>query len=172
MSIQDRGKAATMSSSLRRSVLKPIPHVLGDRLGETLARVFSGSLKNQILGAVTDKFLELLLEGMDLAFCLSSSYRRNIDNFRARYAFRTADDMVGASALFADGNMIVLMKAADDWDTRVTFKDAAAFRRFIFSKDQDILDSLLRNEVEVDGNLNLLYKFGFMARDLARRLGV
>ena len=54
----------------------------------------------------------------------------------------------------------------------VTFKDSAAMRRFLFSKDQDILASLLANEVEVDGNLNYIYKLGFMARDLTRRLGI
>ena len=43
---------------------------------------------------------------------------------------------------------------------------------FLFSRDQDILDSLLANDVELDGNLNYIYKFGFMARDLGRRLGV
>jgi hypothetical protein len=161
-----------MASTLKRVALKPIPHVLGDNVGEKLARAFAGSLKDEISGAVTDKFLELLLGGMDLAFCLSKSYRKNIQDFRARYAFATADGAVGASAAFEGGNMSVLTKAVDDWNTRVTFKNAAALRRFIFSKDQDILDSLLRNEVEVDGNLNLLYKFGFMARDLARRLGV
>jgi hypothetical protein len=30
----------------------------------------------------------------------------------------------------------------------------------------------LANEVAVDGNLNYIYKFGFMARDLVHRLGV
>jgi hypothetical protein len=163
---------SNMASTLKRLALKPISHVLSDKLGGRVTRVFSGSLRDQICGAVTDRFLELLLGGMDLAFCLSSSYRKNIQDFRATYAFRTEDGLVSASAALARGNMVVLKKATDDWDTRVTFKDAAALRRFIFSKDQDILDSLLRNEVEVDGNLNLLYKFGFMARDLARRLGV
>ena len=42
----------------------------------------------------------------------------------------------------------------------------------MFSRDQDILNSLLANDVEVDGNLNYVYKFGFMARDLGHRLGV
>jgi hypothetical protein len=44
-------------------------------------------------------------------------------------------------------------------------------RAFLLSKNQDILDSVLANTVEVDGNLNYIYKFGFMVRDLIRRLG-
>lgn len=158
--------------SLKRAVLKPIPHVLGDRAGEGLARVLSGSLKEQLCGAATNAFLELLLGGMDLAFCLSRGYRKNIENFTANYSFLTADGLIAASAAFAGGDMRISKAALGDWDVRVTFKDVGAFQRFIFSKDQDILDSLLLNEVETDGNLNLLYKFGFLARDLARRLGV
>jgi hypothetical protein len=161
-----------MASTLKRVALKPVARVLGDHLGEKLARVYCGSLRDQILGVATDRFVVLLLDGMDVAFCLSTSYRKNIEDFRATYAFRTQDGFVRASAAFADGNMRVLEKATPHWDTLVTFQNAAALRRFLFSKDQDILNSLLANEVEVDGNLNLLYKFGFMARDLMRRLGV
>jgi hypothetical protein len=54
----------------------------------------------------------------------------------------------------------------------VTFKDSAALLRFLFSHDQDILDSLLSNDVAVDGNVNYIYKFAFMARDLIGRLNL
>ncbi len=134
--------------------------------------LWSDRLKKELLGDVTDEFLELLLKGMDLAFFLSRSYRNNIEGFKGRYLFRTADNRVAASAIFNDSDMKVRDNSIDNWDARVTFKDATALRRFIFSKDQDILNSLLANEVEVDGNLNYIYKFGFMARDLGRRLGV
>ncbi len=134
--------------------------------------LWSNSLKKAILGEVTDEFLELLLKGMDLAFFFSGSYRKNIKGFKGRYLFLTSDNLVAASAVFEDSDMKVLEDAIDDWDVRVTFKDAASLRAFIFSKDQDILNSLLENRVEVDGNLNYIYKFGFMARDLGRRLGV
>ncbi len=79
---------------------------------------------------------------------------------------------MAAAATFKDGDMKVHEEAVDDWNVCITFKDAAALNAFIFSRDQDILDSLLANDVEVDGNLNYVYKFGFMARDLGRRLGV
>ena len=60
----------------------------------------------------------------------------------------------------------------DDWNVRVTFKNPAALRDFLFSQNQDILDSILANTVEVDGNLNYIYKFGFMARDIRKRIGL
>jgi len=59
-----------------------------------------------------------------------------------------------------------------DWNVRVTFRNAEGLRAFLLSKNQDILDSILRNDVEVDGNLNYIYKLGFMARELTRRLGL
>ena len=75
------------------------------------------------------------------------------------------------SVVFDGRKMTVLKNAIDRWDVRVTFKDVQAFWNFIFSRDQDILNLVLANEVEIDGNLNYIYKFGFLARDLAHRLG-
>lgn len=161
-----------MATRLKRTVLRPIPYFFSDRAGLFITKVWSKGLIEELMGKVTDKFLELLFYGMDLAFCLSKGYRRNIKDFEGRYLFRTADKTVAASATFKDGNMEVHEGPIEDWDVRITFKDASALRAFIFSRNQDILDSLLKNEVEIDGNLNYIYKFGFMARDLGRRLGV
>jgi hypothetical protein len=132
----------------------------------------SKPLIEQLCGSATDALVGLLLRGMDLAFCLSRAYRRNIKNFEGRYLFTTTDGSVVESATFTDSNMHVQHDGIRDWDVKVTFKDAPALKAFLFSQDQDILDSVLRNDVEVEGNLNYIYKFGFMARDLMRRLGV
>jgi hypothetical protein len=135
-------------------------------------------LRAQLSGVATDKFLELLLKGMDFAFSVDSAfwlfrgYQQNIKDFRGRYVFNTRDDRVAASAVFQDGDMMVHEEALDHWDVKVTFENTQALRDFLFSRDQDIVNSLLKNEVEVDGNLNYIYKFGFMARDLGHRLGV
>lgn len=161
-----------MASILKRSLLRPIPYLFSDRIGNAAVKLFSKKLIQEFQETATDKFLELLLGAMDLSFCLSRSYRRNIKNFKGRYVFRTADNVVAAAATFANANMKVHEKDIDKWNVRITFKDAPALQAFLFSKNQDILDSLLRNEVEVDGNLNYIHKFGFMARDLMRRLGV
>jgi len=161
-----------MLRRITRALLRPIPYVFTDRGGLLLTSVGTRSLKEQLRGKVTDTFLELLLRGMDLAFTLMRGFRRNIANFDGRYLFITSDGLVATAATFGNGNMSVKPDSIDDWDVRVTFKDASALQRFFFSRNQDVLDSILRNEVEVDGNLNLIYKFAFMARDLSRRLGV
>lgn len=159
-----------MASTFTKTVLSPVK-LMPDSVGHFFADFFTRNLQKQLLGEATDKFLEGLLDGMDTAFFLSRGYRRNIEGFEGKYLFRTADNTVAVSALFKDGDMQVKDEAVDDWDVKITFEDAPALLKFLFSKNQDILNSILANEVEVDGNLNYIYKFGFMARDLAKRVG-
>ena len=148
--------------------------------GFAVVRSFCRKLLNELPGEATDKFLELLLDGMDLAFLVLPGYSKNIEGFEGRYLFKTRETeggrpVVDAAVLFENGDMKVDREPEDDpdqWDVRVTFKDADALRAFMFSRDQDILKSLLNNDVELDGNLNYIYRFGFMARDLAHRFGV
>lgn len=165
--------ASKIKRKIKQNLLGTILYFLSDRAGHFITRLRSKGLIEELSGKVTDKFLESLLSGMDLAFSLSKGYRKNIRNFEGRYLFRTADNVVAAAATFEHGDMQVDPEGAiDDWDVRVTFKDWTTLRDFLFSGDQDILDSLLENKVEVDGNPNYIFKFGFMARDLGRRLGV
>jgi hypothetical protein len=161
-----------MGFRLKRTALIPFSHLFPNRVGAFATKRWSKDLIKALLGEATDDFLELLLEAMDLAFYLSKSYRKNIEDFEGRYLFRSADGLVEASATFKNGNMRVHKEAVPDWDVRITFGDSAALRAFIFSRDHDIVNSILKNDVETDGNLNCLFKFGFMARDLSRRLGV
>ncbi len=161
-----------MSTKLKHIVLRPIPYLFPNTIGNFITRLFLRKLRKELVGKATDIFLELLLRGMDLAFSLSKGYRKNIKDFEGRYLFTTADDVVAAAATFEHGDMEVHKEAIDDWDVRIAFKDAGALNAFLFSRDQDILNSLLANDVELDGNLNYIYKFVFMARDLGRRLGV
>jgi hypothetical protein len=143
-----------------------------DHLAPVLRAVLPAPLVRQLEGEITDEFLELLLHGMKLAFTLSADYRRNLRGFRGTYVFRTADGSVAVSARFADGEMHVDGGALPEWDVRVTFVSPQALWSFLLSKDQDILNSILRDEVDVEGNLNYVYKLGYMARELVRRLGI
>lgn len=135
-----------------------------------LLDIWAKKLFEDMENDITEEFLELLLRVMqlDLRFC--DDYRKNIDGFKGKYLFKTADNTVITTASFNDGRMNVGDNEITDWNAKITFKNSAALRKFLFSKNQDILDSLLANTVEVDGNLNYIYKFGFLARDLRRRL--
>ncbi len=161
-----------MASIFRRGFWRPITWIMSDKRVEALVEKGTRELKKQLTEETTDDFLELLLKGMDLSFCLSSDYRRNLKDFKGRYLFRTSTGGVTVGAVFKKGNMKVRKKGIDDWDIKVEFTDADALNTFLFSKSQDILDSLLDNTVQVDGNVNFIFKFGFMAKDLGHRLGV
>jgi hypothetical protein len=158
-------------ASLKRASLRLASRVLPEGANRRLTRARLKTLGDELEGKVTDKFLETLLGGMDVAFALSKSYRKNIEGYEGRLLFLTADHAVAAAAIFSGGDMRVSREAIEDWDVRITFKDADALNAFLFSKDQDIINSILANEVSVDGNLNHVYRFGFLARDLARGLG-
>jgi hypothetical protein len=135
---------------------------------------------------IADWTLENLLKAMSLAFQVSNAfpavllglqgYHANIEGFDAVYAFATDDGDVQASAIFKGGEMTIETTTPDQWDPpqrrdiRVNFKDVDALWKLLFSGGEDIIDSVLANDVQVYGNLNYLFKFGFMAKDLKGRL--
>jgi len=161
-----------MATTIKKLALRAFSGVFPEGARNSLHRRLCRPLVEQFYGKVTDEFLELLLRGMELSFCLLKGYRENIKGFKGTYVFTTEDGQVGCSAVFADGDLDVETKPRSPYEARVTFTDAKALWRFLLSQNQDILNSILANDVDVDGNLNYIYKFGFLARDLQHRLGV
>ena len=154
--------------SILRFLLWPIPNSWANRILRWVTK-----LAKSFYTADADVFIELLLHGMSWAFVLCRSYRRsNLRNFSARYVFETEDGKVHSTADFAGGAMNVQPHAAGNATACVTFRSVDALRGFLFSGNQDILIPILSNDVLVGGNLNYIYRFGFMARDLARRLNI
>jgi hypothetical protein len=141
-------------------------------------------LLDSLSGNIADWGLETFLNVMKLSFDASrisiillvrpglKGFDSNLKGFSGGYAFGTKDGGVQASAVFNGGKMQVLEDEAPDWDVKVLFKDVGAFWKFVFSGGNDILEAILENDVEVYGNLNYLYKFGFMAKDLRSRLNL
>lgn len=162
-----------MASVWRRFILRPISNIFKGA-DAFFTKIRAWGLKKQVLGTATDKMIELLLRGMDLFFYLTpdDDFRRNLENFDGRYYFKTEDETIMVSATFSNGDMHVHGGAINDWDVMVTFKNGEALRNYIFSEKQDIFESISENAVEVDGNLNHIFKFGFMVQDLTRRLGI
>jgi hypothetical protein len=134
---------------------------------ETMRKSLTG-----LTGGLADWTLEGLLHGMQLGFGLPTDFRDNIKGFQGVYVFGSKDGSVAASAVFDHETMDVLEEALDNWDIKIVFKDERAFWKLIFSGGDDVLGAILENDVEVYGNLNYLYKFGYMAKDLVGRLGV
>jgi hypothetical protein len=115
---------------------------------------------------VTEEFLELLLNAMRISYIFNEDFRKNIEGFEGRYLFKSRDGKITIAAVFENGRMKVKEKEMSDTDITVSFRSAKALREFIFSPKPDILGSILRQDVVVDGNFNYMYKFAYMAKHL------
>ncbi len=115
---------------------------------------------------LTEGFLELLLETMRLAFLFDPHFRRNIEGFQGSYQFRSQDGDMAVGASFAGGQLHVRHGAVADPTLTVSFRDEKALMGFVLAPKPDILGAMLRQDVVLQGNLNYLYKFAYMAKRL------
>ncbi len=115
---------------------------------------------------IMDDFLELLLKIIRLVLYVDLNYQRNIVAFKARYAFKSADRKIVASAVFKDNKMIIKKNEIKDTNVTVIFKDGKALWEFLMAEDPDVFSFVLENKLSYDGNLNYLMKFGYMAKHL------
>lgn len=114
-----------------------------------------------------EKFLTLILKLMSLAFKLDKDYRKNIEGFTGKYQFRTRDNSVLTAVTFTGKDMKVKKdRTIPDPDITVVFKDSSAVMDYLLAGDRDILDLVLNNKVVLNGNMNYLMKFGYMANHL------
>lgn len=154
-------KAPSAGSAADRLAALAIP--TPDRLIlAPLMKKFTDAIESE----TAEEVLQLLLNLMKAALAMVPEYRRNIKNFSGSYLFRSRDNTVTVSAIFAGGTMEVREQAIDSPNITVTFANGKALMRFLLTPKPDILGSMLRQEVVLDGNLNYLYKFAFMAKRL------
>ena len=125
-------------------------------------RTFIKSLRDEAL----DLSLELLLGFMRLYLIVNASFRKNIENFEARYSFKSTDGRIDAGIIFSGSKMRVVRHAIDNANVAVVFKDGLALKNFLFAPEPDIIGAILNNEVSYTGNLNYLSKFAYMAKHL------
>jgi hypothetical protein len=120
---------------------------------------------NGDLDLATDKALGLLLNGMKWFYVLDPS---NIRGFTGRYIVRTRDGTIAATAAFVNGHLDVWDHAQPPAQATVIFSDGQTFRSFLFN--EDILQGLLHNDITVEGNMNYVFRFGFLVQDLKHKL--
>lgn len=125
-------------------------------------RRFFHSLESRFAG----ELLEELLRFMKLIFLTNGNFRRNIEGFEGRYLFKDREGKIAVAAIFRKNRMRVRKKEIDDPHVTVIFRDGKALMNYLFSPKPDILGSLLRQDVTIDGNLNYLYKFAYMANHM------
>lgn len=134
--------------------------------GNAVLDALMGRFQTCIESGIADTFLETLLRLMSLALLFDHDFRRNIEGFSGRYLFMSKDGGVTAGAVFADSHLEILSGAVANPDITILFKDGRALMDYLLTPKPDILDSMLRQEVSLNGNLNYLYKFAYMARRL------
>ena len=124
------------------------------------------SFTNCLTSEAAEEFLQILLNLMSVVFIFNHDYRKNINGFNGRYQFKSKDGCITMAALFGDDKLEVREEDIPDPDITVLFKDGKALMGYLLTPKPDILGSMLRQEVSLDGNLNYLYKFAYMAKRL------
>ena len=123
-------------------------------------------LIRSIESEMAEDFLSLLLKLMGITFIFFKDFRKNITGFNGKYLFKSRDNGITVSAIFENGKMKVQETIPFEPDITVIFKNAKTLRDFLLSPKQDILGSMLRQDITINGNLNYLYKFAYMAKHL------
>jgi formate C-acetyltransferase len=136
-----------------------------------------------LLGGAAGLVLDGLLDWMRLKL-LNPSFKGLLGDFDGMLLFETRHNSVRNYVRFHNGGMETHEKAAGKPNVTITFSDGHALVNFLFSPLRgylndvihdgkpdyphsfDILTGMLRNEIAVDGNLNYLYRFGFLANHL------
>jgi len=71
---------------------------------------------------------------MKLKFMFDPSYRKNIENFKGRYQFRSRDGRITVLVELDNGKMDIKETLSEDVDVTVIFKDGRSYEFFAFSK--------------------------------------
>ncbi len=143
-----------------------LENIIGKLALEKAGEKFLNALEDE----AAETFLEMLLLFMRLKFMFDPSYRRNIENFKGRYQFKSRDNKITVLVEFDNGKMDIKETLSEDVDVTVIFKDGRSLMNFLLSQNRDVLRGLLNNEITVNGNLNYIYKFAFMANHLQLEL--
>ncbi|OPY90501.1 MAG: hypothetical protein A4E72_00614 [Syntrophus sp. PtaU1.Bin208] len=131
--------------------------------------ILQGALKqfsDCLTSEFAEDFLQLLLGLMSIVLLLNPGFRKNIEGFNGRYQFKSRDGCINVAALFEDDHLKVRKGSIPNPNITVYFKDGKALMNYLLTPKPDILGSILRQEVSLDGNFNYLCKFAFMAKRL------
>ncbi len=150
---------------------------LARRLGTPATDTLQAVLNDEQRRELADKVVRLLLYAMSVVTVLKPGFKdANLPpDFKAKLVFKTrrTDHPVECSAMFEDGLMQERRGSVANPDATIVFKDGLSLFNYVFfSKDHDVVNLLLENQVEIDGNLSVVYKFMYMVRNLIRPLGL
>jgi hypothetical protein len=162
----------------RHGLLLLVPHFVPAKLGAGVAKHLPRTVGESVENMWTEWFLKLFLWAFGLSFRLFPDLRKNIEDFEGTYVFKTRNGSVRESAIFKSGaNGGPLMTRKDepvpDPNVTIVFKNADVLKRYLFSlADQEILQLILENDVQLDGNWNYVCKLLYMIRALRSTVGL
>jgi hypothetical protein len=131
---------------------------------ETWGQKFLHALENE----AAEPVLLGLCFALKLKCAVDHDFRRNIDRFYGQYQFISKTGHLKVVLEFDHGQVRFREGLGDKPNATIFFKDGASLVRFIIARKKDILQAMLRNELEAKGNLNYIFKLGFMANHLDR----
>jgi hypothetical protein len=124
----------------------------------------------QLISRYGDTLFTGLLHLMGLAYASDPALRQHLAGFEGRYRFRIEDRDFLLSAHFSESGIRLRPGDAGETDVAIAFKDAGALVDFLLSPNPDILDAVLKQDLSVEGNLNYLFKFAYMAKRLQQMM--
>jgi hypothetical protein len=143
---------------------------------EVVERRFLNRLKEE----VAEEFLEGLLQLLRISCHLEGTLRRSIRDFHGRIEFRSENNQIRVLADFNKGRLEERELDPEEElhppaNASVVFKNPEALKNFLLPKGglqgrRDVLQSILKNEVRLEGNFNYIYRFGFLATHLQLKL--
>ena len=127
-----------------------------------------------------EEFLEGLLQLLKISSHVDGYLRRSMKDFNGRIEFKSKNNEIRVLADFKNGCLDERELDPEEElrppaHASIVFKDAAAVKNFLLPKGglkgrRDVLRSLLKNEVNLEGNFNYIYRFGFLATHLQLQL--
>jgi hypothetical protein len=136
-------------------------------------RLVRRKLENQVKEEVTEEFLKILLQFLRFSCLLDDYLCRSIKDFKGSIELRSEDKEIRVLAEFKDGYLNPRELKPNELleppaNAGVVFKDSKAVKNFLLPPGgltgrRDVLRSYLNNEVKLEGNLNYIYRFGFLA---------
>jgi len=145
-----------------------------DALADT--RKTLSAVRARLTERATPGIVLAVLEGMALMLNNRPSLRHHLKDrhptgvpfvFDADFLFATRDRRMQVHARFGDGKMRVGLGGLPDPDVSILFRDPGAMRAF-FDAGVDPMSLLLANDVNFDGNLSCMLKFGHMSTAVIR----
>jgi len=133
---------------------------------------------NQVKEEVTEEFLEILLQFLRFCSYLDEYLRQSIGTSKWKIELRSEDKDIRVLAEFENGHVKPRELEPNEQvvppaNASVVFKNPEAVKNFLLPPGglqgrRDVLRSYLNNEIRLEGNLNYVYRFGFLATHLQR----